>query len=474
MLNTLRENIDSVLASTGQAGINAGGGVAVWDLPAVAACAYNPIIFTRTLFRFVVGDYKPSQSIVPNYLTVDGTTIKAASKTGVGLHVVLDTDAGNITGYLESGRTEWYFSSKCTAINAIASVGLSASAQGDYCPSGSYIYIRAGYAYRDSNFLCSATGAVLYKDTATIETTYLDIYRNSDSYNRLTGDSYQGRTRFDVSAVVRLWHKASLLESSDEIYTDRALAVPYMIKGIGGSDWSKTFLAVTAVAQVGESSDMTAKAGRVLTRLPYMRLYEGYPLDYSVLAVENDVATVRGTAKAYGVSRVLATGLELTLQDSEGEDILAENDTRITLVPAMDYKVLAGCVPANPFYVRWVNRLGGVDYWMFAKQQKYTPTVKSSSMYENYSDNPLTAGSNRRAYGLTTEHSVSVCAEGLKAGEWQAVAELPYSPLIEWYNETLGRWVVLAVSSFDGSYNSFDSVHKAEIVFDLPIINTQF
>lgn len=473
-MNILRENIDTALALTAQEGVNASGGVAVWDLPPVAACAYNPIIFTRTLFKFAVGDYAPPQSVTPNYLTIDGTTVKAASKTATGLHVVLDTDAGSVTGYLESGRTEWYFSDKCTAINGVTSVGLTADAQGDWCADSSFIYVRAGYAYSDSDFLCSAAGVVLYKDTATIETAYLDIWRNSDSRDRLTGESYKGVVKFDAGAVVRLWHKPSLLVSSAEVFTDRALAVPYLIKGIGESGWSKTFLAVTAVAQVGESADMTGKAGQVLTRLPYMRLYDGYPLDYSVLAVEGDVETVRGTAKAYGVSRVLATGLEQTLQDSEGEDILAENDTSVTLIPAMDYKVLAGCVPANPFYVRWVNRLGGVDYWMFARQQRFAPAVKSSSLYEPYCDDPLTAGSNRRAYGITTERTVSVCAEGLKSGEWQAVSELPYSPLIEWYNESAGRWVTLAVSSFDGSFDSFDSVHRAEIVFSLPSINTQF
>ena len=42
------------------------------------------------------------------------------------------------------------------------------------------------------------------------------------------------------------------------------------------------------------------------------------------------------------------------------------------------------CVPQSPFYVRWLNRFGGLDYWMFELRQEFKRKQSSYEDFEPY------------------------------------------------------------------------------------------
>ena len=309
-----------------------------------------------------------------------------------------------------------------------------------------YIYITPGTRYSDANYIVNEEGEVLYV-TDEVDTSSINIYRdNGELGASLSAESFQGVTQFDVSAVVRMWFNAQLADSDADFqrpaagFADGRLFARYTVKSIGGVGTAYDFLALNGVAQIGEHAGV--EAGACLSLMPTLRLYEGYPLDYSKLDASKGV-----------VRTPIDAG---HLPDAA----------------AVPFIVEMVCVPAQPFYVRWVNRMGGVDYFMFSRRQTRKPSVKSASTHSLYVADPSRAGSNLRAWSLTTEHTMTVGADGLSDEEFGPLSALPFAPTIEWYDG--GRWIEIAVSKFDGSFATHSHRHSFEITFTLPAINTQF
>ena len=100
--------------------------------------------------------------------------------------------------------------------------------------------------------------------------------------------------------------------------------------------------------------------------------------------------------------------------------------------------------------------------------------MKSSSTYEKDIDSVAAASTNETAYALTTENQVVVGADEVQDDVFQYLRKMPFSPEIEWYNETSQKWVRLVVDKYDTSYNSDSNTHSMEITFSLPNLYTQF
>lgn len=384
MKNYLRTNIASAYAESDMAGVNAAGGIALWDLPPQFARAYNPIIYTRTRYLYVTDGYAAPEGVE----TLTNGTVTLYRNTEV--------------------------------------------------------------------------------DTATFEVLHPDLTGVT-----LSAESMDGVTTFDVAPVVRTWFNEQLADMTTPIVADGRLYTRYVVRNLGGTGWMRTCVAVNAVAQIGETSDMSEYIGKVLTDFTRVAMYDGYPLDYSLLA-QSAVATSQGSTPPNSVSRVKVDGTRLELQTESGVPILTEDGEKIYLLPAFNIPVIWRCVPQQPFYVRWINRLGGVDYWMFRGRQVFEPSVKNSTLYERYTPNTATAKSNRQAYAIATDNTVTVGAQGLWYDDYVALRSLPFSPSIEWYNETLGTWIAITVAKYDGEEITRNSTRDIEITFALPAINTQF
>ena len=477
MRNILRSDLADVWNGTDPVNENKSGGVALWDIPPAVHNACNPAMFVRTQYLHMTGTYEPNFSVKPNYLSINNTDVSIVFDypTKSPLRLALLTDKGALQVLVYSGVSVWRMSDKATRIVGVTAIGISADGtmSSDFVKDGSFIYILPDKTYEDGDYICAGNGKILYRNTEVQSNTFRITGPAGESV-RLTAESYKGIIKYDVSEAVRLWMSDSLaeFEGGSALILDGALGCGYRTTDIG--DETLSFLALNAVAQIGESSDRSGDGGRVLTRFRRLRLYDGYQLDYSVLAASEDVTTSRGTAKAGGVWRVLVGEGSVNLQNESGADIQDDASRDILIAEEMDARILWCCIPDRPFYVRWINRLGGVDYFMFGWQQKITPSVKSVSVFEPFVENPRTAPSNVRPYAVSSEHSVTVGADGLSASDYGAISALPFSPLIEWWSEDLSRWVRLSVSKFDGSHYSRPETRSVEITFTLPAINTQY
>lgn len=276
-------------------------------------------------------------------------------------------------------------------------------------------------------------------NTQDIETVVLYIY--DQNYNKLfqtlSAETYEGYARFDVSSVVRMAFNRQLSGAASP-GLDRALYFRYRVQDASGANLG-SFIALNAVAQVGESPDMGTWLNAPLTLFQRLYRYDGYELL---------VTTLTST----GVRRAAITG-----------------NTAAGSLPVVDV-----CTPENPFYVRWINMQGGVDYYMFSRRQDFEQSVKQVSTYELVVDDISSARTNSRPYALTAENRVTVGADSIPAADYAVLRMLPFSPSIEWYNETLGKWIALTPAKFTGKLRTKDATHSLEVQFDLPRLNTQF
>lgn len=477
MRNLLRTNYLTAFTSADKAAENASGGIALWDVPQLIQNAYNPLMFTRTKYLHKTSGYEP-EGVKPNYIRISqGDTLIFDYALTSSIRVIVTDSADEQHEYtIGSGRTTWSPTElDGETIESVDSVALSSDAvDADYASDSNYIYIRLGYAYQDASYMCKSDGQVLYKNTE-VESSELKIYKTDGSYQKLTAESFKGITKFDASAVVRTWFASELADfpAGVDVMSEKALSVRYIVRQINGST-AYTFLAVNGVAQVGENPDRSADVSRILTKFSKLDLYDGYELDYSIVSGNTILHSARGVLQTLATSRIRVDNAAVQLCDELGNVIQDEQGNDIEILPALDIPVFVHCMPDNPFYVRWINQLGGVDYFMFARQQKHQPQVKSVSVYSPFVENPLNARTNRKAYAMDTENAVTVGAELLNDADFNALRWLAFARKIEHYDETLGKWISLSVSKFDGSFNTKADTHTVEVTFSLPKINTQF
>jgi len=132
----------------------------------------------------------------------------------------------------------------------------------------------------------------------------------------------------------------------------------------------------------------------------------------------------------------------------------------------------------NPFFVRWLNPLGGFDSWLFGTRQTYSLDVEDVDIFEpviNYLQvaNGLQQVTRKEAFAFIT-----VGAEGLTQEDVIGIGYILQSPLIYWIDgdPTANDFQTLIVGVKPGSYKVYDNGdgrHSIEITFILPKRQTQ-
>lgn len=135
------------------------------------------------------------------------------------------------------------------------------------------------------------------------------------------------------------------------------------------------------------------------------------------------------------------------------------------------YTISEGCVPAEPFYVRWINTSGGWDSWMFERRDEAYEVEDVSNIQLHIADSTDT----QATVSLSAAQTVTVGEGLLSKDDYRTLAALPRSPRIQWYNEELQTWQTIVIAeSFSSSWNSRSGFGNVEFTFALPRILTQF
>lgn len=482
MVNLLKADYASVFDFITDADAqNANGGVGLWEVPPTYSAVFNPILFNRSQWLIMTANTQPT--IKPNYIRInaDGRGVTMDYPLTTDISVTFENQYGiGSSILLVVGATTATLSD--TVNERIIIKVLKSFARvynGIYSDSfvelkyGGYITTIEGHAIISDDLLTTPDGKALFLNTSVLSAT-LDIFPKKSGVQSATlkGESINGLVSFDVSPVLRAWLNTDLAEINilDGVEADGALYVGYTIKGIAGAGSSTDYMAVNAVAQIGESSDWSDKIGKVLTSKPRITFYDGYPLDYSIMTGAESIETPNGSTTPNTITRCAIVAL---LTDESNIPILTEAGEYIYLIPEANIEVLESCVPQSPFYIRWTNNLGGVDYWMFSKYQNRTIGADSIENVSIYVPNTATANTNRRTLGLATDNTITIGAGNLSDREFDALRKMPFSRIIEWWNEKTQHWIRLSVEDFSLDYPHASGSYAIEITLALPTINTQ-
>lgn len=129
----------------------------------------------------------------------------------------------------------------------------------------------------------------------------------------------------------------------------------------------------------------------------------------------------------------------------------------------------------NTFYVRWLNTLGGWDYWLFEHKIYEAFKVENGNNYESYFDTISGISDFENVTLKNVSPAVQVGSDTLTKNEAEGLKILTTSPKIYWYNEDISKWIGVIVEP--GTFNirsSKDNYFNVELTFVKPKYFNQF
>lgn len=126
--------------------------------------------------------------------------------------------------------------------------------------------------------------------------------------------------------------------------------------------------------------------------------------------------------------------------------------------------------PAHPFYVRWINNLGGWDYFMFACMQKTTGQLTANDQYEKL-ERTVTQYSRygqRSTFNKTATKEVEVSTGVIDRQTLESVVECAYSPLVQLYDKETGLWYEIQPKTDKWSLMADQPTGEMILTFELP------
>jgi hypothetical protein len=131
-------------------------------------------------------------------------------------------------------------------------------------------------------------------------------------------------------------------------------------------------------------------------------------------------------------------------------------------------QVECACVPANPFYVRWLNRYGGYDCQMFQKRQLFEHSQENVTAYEPFTADFQTATGTHRLISKAVEKSVVIGIEQLSSADWDILSYVVNSSRVQYYNTFQQRWLDVIIDKTKCAKQTDESAHAIELTLMLP------
>lgn len=131
-------------------------------------------------------------------------------------------------------------------------------------------------------------------------------------------------------------------------------------------------------------------------------------------------------------------------------------------------------VPCNPFYVRWINRKGGWDTYMFEQHKKYTQEVDRGDQYMLANSRDPYASQTRGELAPEFKNIVQAGAEQLDENDFNLLKGIALSPLVQVYNYQIGVWQRVLVDDTDLTWDTKTPRNTVSYEFQLIDEQTQW
>lgn len=280
---------------------------------------------------------------------------------------------------------------------------------------------------------------------------------------------------------------------------DYNLISAYAYKGIGEQDFNVRY-ASRGVRPRGHNVNFTMSGmsgmGLALTdRTPdnnrnlYVKKYSGYPYYVTLFprgvsgvspAISVDVRiklTSESVEDQFGISSRLNIPLvyEFEDEDADGADYVKLSISgRAFADKAWNIMFIDTEVPCNPFYIRWINRKGGWETYMFEQHKKYTQEVDRGDQYVLANSRDPYATQTRGELAPEVKNIVQAGAEQLDENDFNLLKGIALSPLVQVYNYTIHEWQRVLVDDTDLTWDTKSPRNTVSYEFQLIDEQTQW
>ena len=287
----------------------------------------------------------------------------------------------------------------------------------------------------------------------------------------LTAEPIDGVATFFLDGIIRSLYAdgRTIIDGCSLHYTDTAISTQVEING--GKYWF-----IRGVAQAGRKR--SAIPWVFLMTKTALQWYEGYEfgvvfcvenpdgLDWDVVSGDINGEIEQGLQYHRQVIRaVVFTDLSTPPWSTGWGNLIGikfngEMQDAVTLQKKR--------VPAHPFYVRWINELGGYDYHMFECNQQHSYELASQTTYD------MQDGDGQQVVlDKTGNHTIEVSSGLVTRQNAIAIAKLVLSPDIRWYDEQAGQWIRITAQAQSISLKTEQPTSEVVLKFVLPCKTNQ-
>lgn len=128
-------------------------------------------------------------------------------------------------------------------------------------------------------------------------------------------------------------------------------------------------------------------------------------------------------------------------------------------------------VPCNPFYIRWINRKGGWETYMFEQHKKYTQEVDRGDQYVLANSRDPYATQTRGELAPEFKNIVQAGAEQLDENDFNLLKGIALSPLVQVYNYTIHKWQRVLVDDTDLTWDT--KAPRNTVSYEFQLIDEQ-
>lgn len=128
-------------------------------------------------------------------------------------------------------------------------------------------------------------------------------------------------------------------------------------------------------------------------------------------------------------------------------------------------------VPCNPFYIRWINRKGGWDTYMFEQHKKYTQEVDRGDQYVLANSRDPYASQTRGELAPEFKNIVQAGAEQLDENDFNLLKGIALSPLVQRYDYSVGAWQRVLVNDTDLTWDT--KAPRNTVSYEFQLIDEQ-
>lgn len=123
----------------------------------------------------------------------------------------------------------------------------------------------------------------------------------------------------------------------------------------------------------------------------------------------------------------------------------------------------------NSMYLKWLNPLGGWDYYLFQNRLVESDKVESMGTFETYFDSIAAVSDYQNYVGKRTTPQVTVGVDSAPNNDMIGLKYLKKSPKVYWYNTAISKWIGVRVEVGTFQFRESDiKYNRVELTISLP------